>query len=591
VSEFWDNLISLKPSLSGEQTAGWHPGGAAMSGLGCRLLADRRIPVEGGVHLSADVYVPRTAGRYPAVVQFAAYTPELHSAGIPTGTNEIGSPPVFTDRGYAQVVIVRRGMGRSEGEPGTFFGPQDVEDHESCIAWAAAQPWCDGNVVLFGTSYYGMTQLQVAVRRPPALKAFFCNEICTDYFRQIVQFGGTPALYFMGLWMGANFTERMRRLRVPPLVRALLSHLTNSWLKSIWEPQVLKRVDAIYRRFMRKTPMRPARALYVEWMIDGKTRETSAMPAGPYESLGEIEVPFVVVQNLGYFNLHQFGAYDLFEHAGTLADRKWLILGPARYELPVYAWQLEALAFFDHVLRGADNGYAGQAPVRYWVEGAERYRPAAAFPVPDSMRQRFYLSSGGDDAVSHGMTREAPGDHSSNSWAAIPLGAPVVGGLDAVTNQTLIYDMRVEEDVEYAGPITVHLRFSCNEIDSHVVTRLSRIGADGSFHILSLGTISPARRRLDEARSTSCEIAIDTTKPEPLVPDEPVSLAFSMTPAPTLLRKGETLRFHIASRTDLLKHDVSHGFVHFNLQVPPYFSRNTVHYGPDTYFELHRVAR
>ena len=52
--------------------------------------------------------------------------------------------------------------------------------------------------------------------------------------------------------------------------------------------------------------------------------------------------------------------------------RKWLILGPARYELPVYAWQLEALAFFDHVLRGADNGYAEQAPVRYWVEGAER---------------------------------------------------------------------------------------------------------------------------------------------------------------------------------------------------------------------------
>ncbi len=194
-----DNLIPLKaPALDPhQQFAGWQPKPPVHAGLGCRLLADQRIPVEGGVTLSADVYTPKVPGRYPAIVQFAAYSRELHTAGIPTGSNEIGAPPVFTGHGYGQVVVMRRGMGRSGGEGRVFLNEQDVDDHAASIAWAAAQPWCDGRVVLFGTSYYGMTQPLVAVRRPPALKAFFCNEICTDYFRHLTQFGGGARTLFL----------------------------------------------------------------------------------------------------------------------------------------------------------------------------------------------------------------------------------------------------------------------------------------------------------------------------------------------------------------------------------------------------------
>ena len=590
MAEWLDNLVPLKaPRLDHEQLAGWRPSAVAAEGLGCRLLADRRIPVDGGVTLSADVYTPKAPGRYPAIVQFAAYSRELHSAGIPTGSNEIGSPPVFTGRGYAQVVVMRRGMGRSGGEAGVFFGAQDVDAHARCIAWAAEQPWCDGRVVLFGTSYYGMTQPLVAVRRPPALKAFFCNEICTDYFRQIIQFGGVPGLYFCNLWMGANFTEAMVRLRVPPVLRALLSHVANSPLKRLWQPFLMKRVDALYRRFMRNTPTRPVREWYANWMIDGKTRETSSIPPGPYRELSNIEIPFVVVQNLGYFNLHQFGSYDLFENAATPAGRKWMILAPPRYELPVYAWQLEALAFFDHVLAGTENGYREQPPVRYWLNGADRFAGAGDFPVPGHRPLRLHLASAGDDRAVHRLEAQAP-EGGSNAWAAVPPGLPMLGGFDEVANQTLAYEISVGEEMELAGPVSLHLRFSCNEIDSHVVARLSRVAADGRSDLLSMGMVSPARRRIDAARSTACEIALDTGVREPLVPGEAVQLSFSLTPAPTLLKPGDRLRLEIASRVDLLKSDVAHGYVHFDVPAPPYFSRNTVHYGPSTYLEVHRVG-
>lgn len=215
---FWDNLIPLRGSLFGEQLAGWTPGPPVMSGLGCTMLSDQPVPVADNVSLAADIYLPQRPGRYPAVVVFSAYSKELQTAGAPTGTNETGSPPVFTDRGYVHIIVARRGMGRSQGNTGVFFNDDDVDDHERVIAWAAEQPWCDGNVVLFGTSYYGMVQPQVAVRRPPALKAFFSNEMCTDYFRHIVQFGGAPALYFVSLLCRHEAWTRGWEGRVSPSV-------------------------------------------------------------------------------------------------------------------------------------------------------------------------------------------------------------------------------------------------------------------------------------------------------------------------------------------------------------------------------------
>jgi uncharacterized protein len=56
-----------------------------------------------------------------------------------------------------------------------------------------------------------------------------------------------------------------------------------------------------------------------------------------------------------------------------------------------------------------------------------------------------------------------------------------------------------------------------------------------------------------------------------------------------VLKPGERLRFDVASRTDLMRSDVSHGHAQFDMTVPPYYSRNTLHYGADTYIELRRA--
>jgi putative CocE/NonD family hydrolase len=585
---FSDNLVPPKGGLFGPQRAGWTPGAAARSGLGCRVLADEEIEVAPSISLAADVYLPKAAGRYPAVIAFAAYSKELQAAGAPAGNNETGSSPIFTDRGYAHVVVARRGMGRSGGEDAVFLNDVDVADHARIIQWVSEQPWCDGQVTLFGTSYYSLTQLQVARLRPPALKAFFAIETSTDFFRHIAMFGGAPQPDFFALWMGANFTPFQFALRVPPLARALVSHIANSPLKHLWWPQLKKRMARIMKGFERLKAARRTREVFAALVLDGKTRATFPLPGGPSGALDAIDTPFVVVQNPGYFNLHQFGGYDLFENAGTPADRKWLIIGPPTFELPAYHWQSEALAFFDHIVYGADNGYPAQARVRYWTSGAKDYRVAADWPIPGSETLRLYLASNGADAVMHRLDR-ASGRAGENRWAATPLGAIVAAGFDEVANQILSFELTVESQIELTGPVTASLSFSSNEIDSHVVARIGRVARDGTYEILSMGSIRPACRRIDAARSTATEIAIDIDTPEPLTSGVPVTLRFSLTPQPVILEPGERLRLDIASRTDLLRSDVSHGHAHFDMQVPPYFARNTLHYGADTFLEVRIV--
>ena len=115
--------------------------------------------------------------------------------------------------------------------------------------------------------------------------------------------------------------------------------------------------------------------------------------------------------------------------------------------------------------------------------------------------------------------------------AAIPLGAPIPGGLDEVMNQQLAYELPVAQTTELAGPVIANFSFSSNEIDSYVLARLCRVDTSGADHLLSLGAISPVRRRLDPARGSAIEIALDTDVRDPLVSASPSCCASARTDA------------------------------------------------------------
>src|SRR3954464_356326 len=128
---------------------------------------DVRIPARDGIELSANLWLPARAAAdpVPAILEMIPYGKDnwRRNADIARGT-------YFAERGYALCRVDVRGTGSSGGVALDEYTAAETEDGVEAVAWLAAQPWCDGNVGMWGISYGGFTAIQVAMRRPPALK-------------------------------------------------------------------------------------------------------------------------------------------------------------------------------------------------------------------------------------------------------------------------------------------------------------------------------------------------------------------------------------------------------------------------------------
>ena len=84
--------------------------------------------------------------------------------------------------------------------------------------------------------------------------------------------------------------------------------------------------------------------------------------------------------------------------------------------------------------------------------------------------------------------------HSNASTTRSTVSAPLPDGMDEVMAQKLCYSLDFDREAVRAGPVTLAISFSCNEIDSYVVAALSRLDHKGQRHVLSMGGVRPARR-------------------------------------------------------------------------------------------------
>ncbi len=127
-----------------------------------------------GVELAATLYLPNPAehpGPQPCLLEALPYRKDDLTSSYAVGYEDL------RDRfGFAVCRLDVRGTGSSSGDATDEYPAIEQEDLAEVIAWLAGQPWCNGNVGMFGTSYSGFNSLQIAAERPPALKA-----ICAIY--------------------------------------------------------------------------------------------------------------------------------------------------------------------------------------------------------------------------------------------------------------------------------------------------------------------------------------------------------------------------------------------------------------------------
>src|SRR6516164_5753202 len=152
-----------------------------------QMLDDVRIPLSDGTKLAARIWRPvdAIADPVPAILE---YLPYRRRDG--TAERDALTHPYFAGHGYAGVRVDMRGSGESDGLLEDEYLKQEQDDCLEVIAWIAKQSWCTGAVGMMGISWGGFNGLQVAARRPPALKAVITLCSTDDRYADDVHFLG-----------------------------------------------------------------------------------------------------------------------------------------------------------------------------------------------------------------------------------------------------------------------------------------------------------------------------------------------------------------------------------------------------------------
>ena len=191
-------------------------------GLPFGIQLDAKIPMRDGVLLSADIYRPPTGGPFPTLLQRTPYDNQ-------SARDLQEFVPRFVKSGYAVVMQDCRGRHDSDGLWRPYL--DETNDGYDTQQWIAGQPWCDGNIGTFGSSYPGFTQTMPATLRSPHVKALVPSATQQDNFGLAYVDGAFQMVPFTTWFIGMagktmqsqtlaliNESELYRRL---PLVSAL----------------------------------------------------------------------------------------------------------------------------------------------------------------------------------------------------------------------------------------------------------------------------------------------------------------------------------------------------------------------------------
>ena len=359
-----------------------------------RLIETRdvAVPMRDGVDLSIDVYRPDAPGRFPALLAFSIYNKDLQgpdvAASLPAqpawaplwaGLLEAGDTRFLVSRGYVHVIGSPRDVGKSGS------GGSREWDCYDLIEWIAKQPWCDGNVGMIGISGFGAEQLAVAKQRPPSLKAIFPFDPRGAYG----PFGGFREEYPGGVlhtfrYLIGHFSAFHQNRGAPGSL--------SPGREALWQAAMnnadYRQYPHIFNVVAQKGQHMPA---YFDLLIDPYDRE--AWVEKSEAEFSRVTVPTYTGSGwYGYtYKTHLNGAQSWF--ANLSCFKRLLLTGPAHLERPFHTMHAELLRWNDHWLKSIDTGLTREPPVKFWVMGANAWRTAQDWPLPETQWTKLYLNS------------------------------------------------------------------------------------------------------------------------------------------------------------------------------------------------------
>ncbi len=515
-----------------------------------------KVPIRDGTLLDAMVWRPAAPGRYPALVERVPY--ELVWRSRANGE-------LYARHGYAVVAQNVRGTYASEGRYSHFRddGWGENQDGYDTIEWVARQPWSDGQVGMLDGSFSGVTQYLVAPTRPPHLRALFVRQATGDLHRDMFFRGGAHLL--AGL---RNFV--VHSFLIPQLGRgpgALASESTRDRVE---------RAAAELESSLRHLPLKswpPIEGL-ADWyweILDHPDYGPCWWPTSLSRVYDQVDTPILHLS--GWFdpfrvgNLRAFAGIRARGRSAACRDAQRLIVGPWLHgadfigqrqvgELdfgPEAAFDLHAwrLRWYDHWLKGVENGVMDGPPVRLFLMGTNRWIGLSDWPPTEVTYRPLYLAGGAEPDRGRLTLDLPPTDDPPDRFAYDPDDpVPSLGrGLQSpppdyrpIEDRVLTYTSAVlEEDLHIVGPIKAVLHAASSAPDTDWVVRLCDVWPDGRSIALCDGILR-ARYRDSFQR------------PAPMQPGQVYRFEVDLRATAQTFPAGHRLRVHVTS-SDFPRYD------------------------------------
>jgi len=517
-----------------------------------RIICERdvRIPMRDGVTLSVDIFRPDSGENFPAILGVHPYPQQPQTAPIKPnsfssvtfphvgeekgrGILESGDPNFLVRRGYVQVVGNVRGTGNSGGKY-DFMGSQEVQDTCEVIEWIARQPWCSGQVGMYGLSYFSMIQFFVAAHNPPSLKCVFAPHGLTDFYRDWIYRGGIFGYNFIRNlvkdYSHPKFELITRRLFGEKVVEnAVIAAQQDEDLMAIpGMAEVLKDADVLKNIDPGTTP------LVADVALNQLNNAFWQERAAKYDTT---RVPCYIGGCWATYGLHLPGAFRSWENLNV---PKKLVIGPPMYlDRPFFQLQFEALRWFDHWLKGMDSGLMKEPPVRLFVMGTNRWKNADAWPLPETKWTPFYLHEGELLSEHEHWPNEASVSYDDSPWkrGAVEYCSPFL-----------------VEDTEVIGPIVLNLYAATSDDEVLWLVSLREVDEQGKEKVLTRGWLRGSHRAIDPVRSKLWAPVHPHDRSEPLVPNTIYEFNIGLVPTANLFRAGTRIKLKITSADEVATH-------------------------------------
>jgi putative CocE/NonD family hydrolase len=510
-----------------------------------------------GVVLRADVYRPDKEGKFPVLLERTPYN---------KGDGESGFARQAAARGYVAVIQDVRGRYSSEGEWYPF--KHESDDGFDTVEWAAALPYSNGKVGMFGGSYVGATQMLTAITHPPHLAGIFPVVTASNYHDGWTYQGGAFEQWFDESWTSGLAQDTLNH----KVQAATNAREGDGRLPLTTYP--LFNFDAA-----QATSLETLAPYFLDWLrhpgYDDYWKRWSIE-----EHYADIQVPAYVVA--AWYDIFLGGSLrnylGIISHGGNedarTKSRLRVMIGGHAGDGPKigdvdFGKQSVLdengrkpgsgdlmLDWYDILFKGEDNKLAHEKPVELFVMGPNAWREESAWPPPAARPTIYYLHSGGRANSMAGdgtLSPSASGPDAVDRFTYDPANpVPTVGGPLCCDGGHLApgaFDQRKVEsrpdvlvyttppfdrDYEVTGPVTLDVYASSTTVDTDFTAKLVDVGPDGFARNLTEGIV---RARYRDSQET----------PQPLQPGNVYRFHIDLWATSNVFLAGHKLRLEVSS--------------------------------------------